>query len=628
MIFLGIQIHSTRISLAICLETTSSSSWIWRDDAAALVGQGNTISYWVKMFDSGRAYCGFGASASGTYSLTMAPNTNQLIIMLNSGWSYSDLATVSQTYTFDKWYRLKIQWDIGGVIIGRLYDSDGMTLLNTVTTTDTTYTQGGIAMRGFNNVYRDTIERCGPVPADLRTPSSESSAISVEPRDPADAIGWDEDNMAYIYEEPENNAAGAMQSDLDVYDVYMLTDEFDYWEDQSTHSYTTTGYTTQGAYVCDGTDDSLRIGSCSQASVSSAQITVSVEPGADQLKLRYKVPWSNTGSALYIDGVAQGTITGNNCDWQEKILTGMSSYTADGSVDIKIADEILSSCAGNIQITYIEVYSYVAYILTDEFDYWEDQSSHSYTTTGYTGQGAYVCGGTDDSLRIGTCSQASVSSAQITASVVPGADQLKLRYKVPWWNTGSVLYIDGVVQGTMIGNGCNWQETILTGMSGYTQDGAIDIKIADEVPNSCSGDIQITYIEVYSYMPECQLTYDVYLGEDPDALSLICPDVFSKECDPYPNLSECGKEYFWKVVAKNCCGETESPIWSFTTEYLLGDFDLNCNLDYLDFAVMAYQWQQVPGVPSADIAPPGGDNFVDMQDAKVFAGNWLDEITP
>ena len=43
-------------------------------------------------------------------------------------------------------------WGLDGTIVGRLYDSDGTTLLNTVTTAtpDTTYASGGIAFRGFD----------------------------------------------------------------------------------------------------------------------------------------------------------------------------------------------------------------------------------------------------------------------------------------------------------------------------------------------------------------------------------------------------------------------------------------------------------------------------------------------
>ncbi|MHC4648615.1 MAG: hypothetical protein ACYTBJ_24425 [Planctomycetota bacterium] len=45
--------------------------------------------------------------------------------------------------------------------------------------------------------------------------------------------------------------------------------------------------------------------------------------------------------------------------------------------------------------------------------------------------------------------------------------------------------------------------------------------------------------------------------------------------------------------------------------------------DALDYAVLASQWQQQPGVPSADVAPPGGDGLVGGNDLGVLAHNWL-----
>lgn len=136
---------------------------------------------------------------------------------------------------------------------------------------------------------------------------------------------------------------------------YELTDQFDYWEDQTSHSYVATGQCSQGTYTCSG-DMSIRIGNCN-VGTGSTQIVVSVTPGTDKIKLRYKVPWAAApGCTLYADGVNQGAILSNSCNWQEKIITDMSAYTADGLVEITITDEA-SGCGGDIQITYLEVYS-------------------------------------------------------------------------------------------------------------------------------------------------------------------------------------------------------------------------------------------------------------------------------
>jgi len=68
--------------------------------------------------------------------------------------------------------------------------------------------------------------------------------------------------------------------------------------------------------------------------------------------------------------------------------------------------------------------------------------------------------------------------------------------------------------------------------------------------------------------PSCPSVYDVYFGTDPNALELICEDVNEASCDPTPDPNETLKAattYYWQVVAKNCCGQTEGNIWSFTT---------------------------------------------------------------
>ena len=190
-------------------EGGSLNNWIYREDSAVIVSQGDTISYWVCPRASGRAYSGFGASAAGTYSITVAPNTNQLILHLISNYSsYIVLAAVPQSWTYDKWYRLEVEWGIGGNITGRLFDSDGTTLLNTVTANDSTYAYGGIGFRAFGSGtldYFDTVRRFGAASASSR---EEMASCLPSPADvvlpnPADAIGWDEENQALVFDKSE-----------------------------------------------------------------------------------------------------------------------------------------------------------------------------------------------------------------------------------------------------------------------------------------------------------------------------------------------------------------------------------------------------------------------------------------
>ena len=56
--------------------------------------------------------------------------------------------------------------------------------------------------------------------------------------------------------------------------------------------------------------------------------------------------------------------------------------------------------------------------------------------------------------------------------------------------------------------------------------------------------------------------------------------------------------------------------------WTVGDFVLPYGVGLADFAVLANQWLQPPASPSADIAPPGGDGIVDINDLAALAENW------
>jgi len=134
--------------------------WIFRNDAAVQVQRGDVISVWVcsEGTPTGQAYFGFGASPKGTLSMVMAPNTGQLLIQRNAHYDYQDIGAASQSWEADHWYRMEVVWETDGDILGSLYDSDGTTLLNTVSANDTTFSSGGIAFRAFDSTkYFDTV---------------------------------------------------------------------------------------------------------------------------------------------------------------------------------------------------------------------------------------------------------------------------------------------------------------------------------------------------------------------------------------------------------------------------------------------------------------------------------------
>ncbi|MHC4619552.1 MAG: hypothetical protein ACYTEQ_17540 [Planctomycetota bacterium] len=82
--------------------------------------------------------------------------------------------------------------------------------------------------------------------------------------------------------------------------------------------------------------------------------------------------------------------------------------------------------------------------------------------------------------------------------------------------------------------------------------------------------------------------------------------------------------YYWRVVEYYFAGPTvEGPIWSFTLVTSVADLDRDCGVAFKDYSIMAGQWLQPPGVPPADIAPPGGDGVVDEFDLDVLTEAWL-----
>ena len=76
-------------------------------------------------------------------------------------------------------------------------------------------------------------------------------------------------------------------------------------------------------------------------------------------------------------------------------------------------------------------------------------------------------------------------------------------------------------------------------------------------------------------------------------------------------------------------------VWSYTVcgdarhPYPPADLNKDCRVDVSDLAIIASQWRESGDLP-ADIAPDGGDNFVDFYDLAVLVENWLEgvEITP
>lgn len=148
--------HDGNFGVGVGGDLQLDNGWIYRNDI--VVSEGDTLSWWVNLGNTGRAYLGFGADAGGTQSFVLASNTGDIRFQDNAGWGFDSLDQSAQTFTLDQWYFAEVIWGTAGSVIGNLYGSDGTTLLNSVSSTVSYSTSGGIALRGFSQASFDTIE--------------------------------------------------------------------------------------------------------------------------------------------------------------------------------------------------------------------------------------------------------------------------------------------------------------------------------------------------------------------------------------------------------------------------------------------------------------------------------------
>ncbi|NPU89427.1 MAG: fibronectin type III domain-containing protein [Fervidobacterium sp.] len=102
---------------------------------------------------------------------------------------------------------------------------------------------------------------------------------------------------------------------------------------------------------------------------------------------------------------------------------------------------------------------------------------------------------------------------------------------------------------------------------GETESPVFSFKIGDaptvpENPVPYDGAQKVWIEPRLMWQAERAASYDIYLGKSPDELQLVAT-VDEPEYDTEP--LELGTAYYWKVVAKNAYGETEGPVWSFST---------------------------------------------------------------
>ena len=60
--------------------------------------------------------------------------------------------------------------------------------------------------------------------------------------------------------------------------------------------------------------------------------------------------------------------------------------------------------------------------------------------------------------------------------------------------------------------------------------------------------------------------FDVYFDTVSPPVAQIASGLLALTCPPSPGPLAEGATYYWQVVARNDCGQTPGPVWSFTTE--------------------------------------------------------------
>lgn len=142
-------------------------AWHYRTDVLFGTSPGQELSWWVRPDSAigGRAYLGFASDASGTRSFVIAPNAGDIRFQDNPGYTYTELTTSPQAFTANAWYRAVVVYQGGGMYEGRLYDSDGVTLLNSVTHDYGSQLPGGVAIRLLGGFSADEVVMCEAIGA-------------------------------------------------------------------------------------------------------------------------------------------------------------------------------------------------------------------------------------------------------------------------------------------------------------------------------------------------------------------------------------------------------------------------------------------------------------------------------
>ncbi|MDA3856528.1 MAG: hypothetical protein PF569_09815 [Candidatus Woesearchaeota archaeon] len=194
-----------------------------------------------------------------------------------------------------------------------------------------------------------------------------------------DAIkGYVEFAVNIITESSEGGSSGGGSSSSV---VLTQTDYFDFGEDTSSHSYTTSNFVYEGAYACQGetkigwtqygdfnefqdasdVDNSIRMSNCAGGD-GEVSLFLDVNSNVDTIRLEIKegVGYRNNLFGLKIDGVDFGKFdSGQACQPNDYLIQDdvLMNLTSDGKIKITFYEGVSGSCDGDPQFTSLKVFS-------------------------------------------------------------------------------------------------------------------------------------------------------------------------------------------------------------------------------------------------------------------------------
>jgi len=131
-----------------------ANDWYYRTDVS-VGAPGQKLSMWFETpgtAATGGVWLAFGSTATRTWAVYATPISGTFYLLSYPTYaSPTVLTSAAQSYTISTWYRMEVEFGTAGAVTARLFASDGVTVLNTLTGTLAGFAPGGVAIRSFGS---------------------------------------------------------------------------------------------------------------------------------------------------------------------------------------------------------------------------------------------------------------------------------------------------------------------------------------------------------------------------------------------------------------------------------------------------------------------------------------------